>query len=327
MRVCLCLVLWSLLLTPASLIPASQGTCRNSLASENEEQQFIVRFREYQTGSYWKSELERILGTASNQWRWIERENAASQFPTDFGVIRLSTLTSHTTKVLFCVGFLHLTERPYLQEKLLQHGSFVKDIHPDRILHRDLTVYEEDAQGSASVFKPPGRFRTRPTFGIDSEDDDYRYDDRHSDELRRKLLFSRSRSVANALNAGAIWKLGYSGQNIRVGVFDTGIKGDHPHIKHIKERTNWTHQNTLSDGLGHGSFVAGVIAGSYEGCHGFAPDVELYTFKVFTDDQVSYTSWFLDAFNYAIISQLHVVNLSIGGPDFLDHPFVEKARN
>jgi subtilisin family serine protease len=46
---------------------------------------------------------------------------------------------------------------------------------------------------------------------------------------------------------------------------------------------------------------------------------------VFTDDQVSYTSWFLDAFNYAIASKLHVINLSIGGPDFLDFPFVEKV--
>lgn len=47
--------------------------------------------------------------------------------------------------------------------------------------------------------------------------------------------------------------------------------------------------------------------------------------QVFTDDQVSYTSWFLDAFNYAIASKLTVINLSIGGPDFLDLPFIEKV--
>lgn len=39
-----------------------------------------------------------------------------------------------------------------------------------------------------------------------------------------------------------------------------------------------------------------------------------------------YTSWFLDAFNYAIYMKIHVLNLSIGGPDFMDHPFVEKVR-
>jgi membrane-bound transcription factor site-1 protease len=66
----------------------------------------------------------------------------------------------------------------------------------------------------------------------------------------------------------------------QVGVFDTGIRKDHPHIRNIKERTNWTHQNSLSDGLGHGSFVAGVIGSQDTTCPGFAPDMELYTFKV-----------------------------------------------
>ncbi|KAK6149331.1 hypothetical protein DH2020_016856 [Rehmannia glutinosa] len=40
---------------------------------------------------------------------------------------------------------------------------------------------------------------------------------------------------------------------------------------------------------------------------------------------VSYTSWFLDAFNYAIATKMDVLNLSIGGPDYLDLPFVEKV--
>lgn len=42
--------------------------------------------------------------------------------------------------------------------------------------------------------------------------------------------------------------------------------------------------------------------------------------------QVSYTSWFLDAFNYAIATNMDVLNLSIGGPDYLDLPFVEKVN-
>ena len=39
-------------------------------------------------------------------------------------------------------------------------------------------------------------------------------------------------------------------------------------------------------GLGHGTFVAGVIA-SYKECLGFAPDADLYIFRVFTNSQVS----------------------------------------
>jgi membrane-bound transcription factor site-1 protease len=111
-----------------------------------------------------------------------------------------------------------------------------------------------------------------------------------------------------------------------VGVFDTGIREGHPHIKNLRERSNWTHENTLADELGHGTFVAGVIGGSGSDCPGFAPEVLLHTFKVFTNDQVSFTSWFLDAFNFALATKMQVVNLSIGGPDFMDRPFVDKVQ-
>ena len=45
----------------------------------------------------------------------------------------------------------------------------------------------------------------------------------------------------------------------------------------------------------------------------------------FLSVQVSYTSWFLDAFNYAIMKKIHVLNLSIAGPDVMDQPFVDKV--
>ena len=114
------------------------------------------------------------------------------------------------------------------------------------------------------------------------------------------------------------------GKGVRVAIFDTGLPQNHPHFRHVRDRSNWTDEKSLEDGLGHGTFVAGVIASSSE-CLGFAPDSDLYIFRVFTNSQVSYTSWFLDAFNYAILKRINVLNLSIGGPDFLDQPFVDKV--
>ena len=67
-----------------------------------------------------------------------------------------------------------------------------------------------------------------------------------------------------------------------------------------------------------------MIASS-AGCLGLAPDATLHIFKVFNSKQVSYTSWFLDAFNYAIYRRVHVLNLSIGGPDYADRPFMHKV--
>ena len=75
---------------------------------------------------------------------------------------------------------------------------------------------------------------------------------------RRRALHGRG-TVTSLMGAEALWKQGFSGKGVRVGVFDTGIQENHPHIRNIKDRSNWTHQNSLSDGLGHGSFVAGEV--------------------------------------------------------------------
>ncbi|XP_063695760.1 membrane-bound transcription factor site-1 protease [Culicoides brevitarsis] len=142
---------------------------------------------------------------------------------------------------------------------------------------------------------------------------------------KRKLLRAVPKQITSLLKADALWRMGITGKGVKVAVFDTGLSKSHPHFKKIKERTNWTNEKLLDDRVSHGTFVAGLIASSKE-CLGFAPDAELYIFRVFTNNQVSYTSWFLDAFNYAIHKEINILNLSIGGPDFLDKPFVEKVQ-
>ena len=94
------------------------------------------------------------------------------------------------------------------------------------------------------------------------------------------------RQVTSALQADVLWSMGHSGKGVKVAVFDTGLAKSHPHFKRVRDRTNWTDEKSLDDGLGHGTFVAGVIASSAE-CLGFAPDADLYIFRVFTNNQVS----------------------------------------
>ena len=90
---------------------------------------------------------------------------------------------------------------------------------------------------------------------------------------RRGLRFD-TRQVTAAFHAEALWERGYSGEGVRTAVFDTGVRSDHPHFRNIRERTNWTHENTLNDGLGHGTFVAGVIASADDQCRWAIPPVE-----------------------------------------------------
>lgn len=124
--------------------------------------------------------------------------------------------------------------------------------------------------------------------------------------------------------AGQLWRRGFTGRGVSVAVFDTGLSSQTRHFPNVVTRTDWTGENTTEDHVGHGTFVAGLVAGHHPACPGIAPDVNLHVFRVFTAAQVSYTSWFLDAFNYALHIGIDVLNLSIGGPDFADNPFTEK---
>ena len=278
--------------------------------------------------------------------RFVERDNPVSRenMSTDFAVV---AAPGHLRgeDVLACLGGAgdgHTDGMGHLSP------SFVKDVWPDlEIRGRRLQAqggeggeggmtqaWEADSVDMAAVGKRrPGRMQTRWPYELGTEmARDAELDTRgaggnvsssHSRHLsKRDSTFTL---LVDRLSPHQIWKEGFSGQGIRMGIFDTGIKEDHPDVDHIEERSNWTHENTLSDGLGHGSFVAGVIAGHHPDCPGLAPGVAIHTFKVFTNDQVSFTSWFLDAFNYAIATKIDVVNLSIGGPDYMDRPFVEKV--
>ncbi|GAY56357.1 subtilisin-like protease SBT6.1 [Citrus sinensis] len=289
--------------SPSPIQTPTQNQNQTRISCNN----YIVRFREYKTAedhcSYLKSRI------TPDGWKWIERKNPASKYPTDFGLISVEESAKQ--------GLIEEIERLNL----------VKDVSVDSSYKRGLLggAFEDGK-------KRPGKIFTSMSF---NEGEHYTATTSNCTiNWRRHLLMQRSQ-VTSLFGADALWGKGYTGAKVKMAIFDTGIRENHPHFRNIKERTNWTNEDTLNDNLGHGTFVAGVVAGQDAECLGFAPDTEIYAFRVFTDAQdyenfvfsllqVSYTSWFLDAFNYAIATNIDVLNLSIGGPDYLDLPFIEK---
>lgn len=286
----------------------------------------------------------------------LPRSNPASGFPSDFDVVQLEEALTDSSRgginlLLDSAAIKGVTPQRMVLRSL-KYVPIIKDVNDDQNAAEteevdedndvDLGIDDEDAQYLADILE-----KIRPKSDGDGKADELKsfrrnlaskdesqpknktggsepYGGTNARHSNRRLLRAIPRQITSTLKANELWKLGITGKGIRVAVFDTGLTKNHPHFKQVKERTNWTNEKSLDDGVSHGTFVAGIVASSKE-CFGFAPDAQLYIYRVFTNNQVSYTSWFLDAFNYAILKRMHVLNLSIGGPDFMDHPFVDKV--
>ena len=268
------------------------------IESQTVENEWIISFDGFYSSTDRRVILDSLLPPDS--FEVIKRDNPAAEFNSDFDVVKVNG-----QNVLD-----KLTSEPKIkstrqQRQLTRTLKFVNEARPDCTPAPDCDNQNVKKRDINSV----------------SSSDIWYGPERHKS---RKLMRTVTKPVTQELQADILWNAGYKGQGVSVAVFDTGLSENHPHFKNVKDRTNWTNEKTLDDGLGHGTFVAGVIASAAE-CVGFAPEADLHIYRVFTDKQVSYTSWFLDAFNYAILKKVNVLNLSIGGPDFMDQPFVDKV--
>ncbi|WJH35425.1 S8 family serine peptidase [Paenibacillus sp. CC-CFT747] len=125
-----------------------------------------------------------------------------------------------------------------------------------------------------------------------------------------------------AVNAAQAWNLNATGQSMKVCVLDTGIDYGHPEftrggVSIIKGSQNFVNDGhpDATDGYGHGTHVAGTIAGqtSSSGSRiGVAPGVDLYVARVLGDDGSGTTSGIINGLNWCQQNGANVANLSLG---------------
>ncbi|KAL8614731.1 Membrane-bound transcription factor site-1 protease [Nucella lapillus] len=313
---------------------ASASNCSFSSSSSTPEEHIHVDFtssvvdNEYiiSFDGYYKSSARRRFITAALQesgssWQILPRLNPAHNYPSDFDVVQMHGKARS--------GLSALEEHPLIRRvtphrKVVRSLKYIKVKGKTRGKKRAAVRAKPQPPYNATSSQKEAPLPFSPNRRSLSLGASYWLS--ANGHKTRRLMRAVPKQITSALQAEMLWGLGFSGSGIKVAVFDTGLASDHPHFKkgRIKDRSNWTNEKTLDDGLGHGTFVAGVIS-SHKECLGFAPNADIYVFRVFTNNQVSYTSWFLDAFNYAILKKINVLNLSIGGPDFMDHPFVDKV--
>ncbi|CAH8571045.1 unnamed protein product [Schistosoma mattheei] len=298
------------------------------------ETEFIISYYKHSCAQSRHRFLKSILNSFPLNYsimeRWYPPSNAIEK-KSDFDVIKTLNLS-------------RMNVSNFIQ--YLSNISQIKSVSPQKQINRVLLNYDiNDEEFSQNTNRFDSR-RNLKLFG-----DSQRYSSPGT------LPLDPLKQPWKLLQAEYAWSRGLCGNGVRVGIFDTGLASpDHKHfsLSNIIERTDWTVDITnrsysddyieALDRHGHGTYVTGLIAAQNSNLYyskfinsfnkhddstcppwGFAPRADLFIFRVFTDTQISYTSWFLDAFNYAISRKLHVINLSIGGPDFLDKPFVDKV--
>ncbi len=134
---------------------------------------------------------------------------------------------------------------------------------------------------------------------------------------------------ANLLWPGADGSLfgGLVGRNIGIAILDSGLAPHADLRDRVKLRKNFvrdTDASDVSDQFGHGTHIAGIIAGSGAGSFsadgsqyvGMAPGAELVSLRVLGDDGTGYVSDVVEGIEWAIKHQqqyrLRVLNLSLG---------------
>lgn len=109
---------------------------------------------------------------------------------------------------------------------------------------------------------------------------------------------------------------------IKIGVIDTGV-GPHQYIP-VKGGANFVRNEDAADfrdnGDGHGTHVAGIIAGMGEGAaagfRGLAPGATLYSYRVFGANGGDASNFaIMKAIDRAVEDGCDLVNLSLGSPE------------
>jgi len=124
------------------------------------------------------------------------------------------------------------------------------------------------------------------------------------------------------------WYLGFSGfyapwitlpsfERIPVAVIDSGIDASHPDLAtKVLDAESFVGGSAKTDPLGHGTFVAGLIAAGVDngiGIAGLAPSAQLLVAKVVTKSRAIPVEAEAKAIRWAVDNGARVINMSLGG--------------
>lgn len=121
------------------------------------------------------------------------------------------------------------------------------------------------------------------------------------------------------IDAPKIWELGVNGTGVNVSVIDTGIDASHIELKNkvVAWKDLVNDRSSPYDDHGHGTHVAGIIAGESTGV---APGASLIAVKVFDSNGMASTSDVIEGFQWSVVNGADVISYSGGLLPFEEVP-------
>ncbi|MCG5058315.1 MAG: S8 family serine peptidase [Limnoraphis sp. WC205] len=145
------------------------------------------------------------------------------------------------------------------------------------------------------------------------------------------------------IDAPEVWTQGITGENVVVAVIDSGVDYNHPDLfaniwsnrdeianngidddnnGYVDDSRGWdfvNQDNQPMDFNNHGTHVAGIIAATIDGVGitGVAPNAEIMPVRVLDENGFGKISEALAGIRYAVENGADVINLSLGGNDYV----------
>ncbi len=139
--------------------------------------------------------------------------------------------------------------------------------------------------------------------------------------VRRMMAVTNEATGASQVWGGGLSQ-GFTGRGIGVAVIDSGV-APHQSLKgRVVASVDFTDaKGTGVDRFGHGTHIAGTIAGNNDGGYaGIAPGAHVVSLRVLGPDGAGETSDVINAIDWAIAHKtqyrLRIINLSLGHPVF-----------
>lgn len=128
------------------------------------------------------------------------------------------------------------------------------------------------------------------------------------------------------IGARYAWLEGFTGKGVNIAIIDTGI-APHSELTISGGTSTVDYTDEWTDDHGHGTHVAGVIAGKRndQGIAGVAPDANIYAVKALDQNGEGNLDDVLQAIDWSIANGMDIINLSLGMTE--SDPLLEEIIN